>query len=95
MQNLTKRQREVFDWIAGFIREKGYAPSYDEIGEGLELNSLATICVHLHTLRAKGWINFSDHRARSIELTPEAKVRAKYRKEVHCPACQHEFRVGA
>lgn len=93
MQNLTKRQREVFDWIAGFIREKGYCPSFAQIAEGLSLSSLATVHKHVSNLKKRGWLEVPVYGYRKISISSEA--RGEVRKEVTCPACQHEFRVGA
>src|SRR5437660_550499 len=40
---LTKRQREIYDFISNFVQSKGYSPSFDEIGSGMGLRSLATV----------------------------------------------------
>ena len=47
---LTRRQREVMDFIAGFLQEHGYSPSFQEIARGLGLSSLATGHKHILTL---------------------------------------------
>jgi repressor LexA len=44
---LTKRQKEVLDFIAGFVEENGYSPSYEELAQGLHLASLATVPKHI------------------------------------------------
>ena len=46
---LTRRQKQVFDFLVGFINVHGYSPSFEEIGAGLELSSLATVHKHLQT----------------------------------------------
>jgi repressor LexA len=71
---LTKRQRQVLDFVEKFIREHGYSPSLEEIGRGLSLSSLATVHKHLTNLQAKGWMRRSPNRSRSIELEPVATV---------------------
>ena len=53
---LTKRQKEVLDFIAKFVDENGYCPSYDEIARGLDLSSLATVHKHIGVLEAKGYL---------------------------------------
>lgn len=68
--NLTKRQREILDFITEFINDKGYAPSIREIGEKFELSSPATIHAHLENLKEKGMLKNSYNEARSIELIP-------------------------
>jgi len=54
--NLTKRQREILDFITDFLRTNGYAPSIREIGEHFKLNSPATIHAHLENLKDKGML---------------------------------------
>ncbi len=51
---ITRRQREVYDFISRFVSENGYSPSFDEIGKGLDLNSLATVHKHITNLEKKG-----------------------------------------
>ena len=65
---LTKRQRQVLDFIEEFIRDKGYSPSLEEVGKGLGLSSLATVHKHLSNLQEKGYLNRLANRSRSIEL---------------------------
>jgi repressor LexA len=68
--NLTKRQREILDFISEFLRANGYAPSIREIGERFKLNSPATIHAHLENLKSKGMLKNTYNEARSIELMP-------------------------
>ncbi len=65
---LTRRQRQVLDFIARFLEERSYCPSYEEIGEGLGLSSLATVHKHISTLEAKGFLSRGEHQSRSLEL---------------------------
>ena len=51
---LTRRQKQVFDFLITFISGHGYSPSFEEIGAGLGLSSLATVHKHLQTLEKKG-----------------------------------------
>jgi repressor LexA len=67
---LTKRQKEILDFITGFIQQRGYAPSLQEIGSRFGLSSLATVHKHLSRLEEKGLIRRSYNRGRSIELVP-------------------------
>jgi repressor LexA len=68
---LTKRQKEILDYIHGFIDEHGYAPSFEEIAQAFGYSSLATVHEHLSNLERKGYIRKSYNESRSIELTPE------------------------
>ena len=65
---LTKRQKEILDYIEGFIGERGYAPSFEEIAEQFGYSSLATVHEHLSNLERKGYIRKSYNESRSIEL---------------------------
>jgi len=64
---LTRRQRQVIDFIAGFLQEQGYSPSFQEIAQGLGLNSLATVHKHVLTLERKGFLRRHYNQSRSIE----------------------------
>ncbi|MDA1093305.1 MAG: transcriptional repressor LexA [Acidobacteria bacterium] len=70
MQPLTKRQREILDYLNEFIDEHGYAPSLEEIGQRFGLSSLATVHKHLTNLQDKGFIRRAWNRSRSVELVP-------------------------
>jgi len=65
---LTKRQREILDFLEGFVEENGYPPSFEEIAHHFGYTSLATVHEHLENLRLKGYIRKSYNASRSIEL---------------------------
>lgn len=67
---LTKRQRQVYDFLADFVQRNGYSPSFEEIGEGLHLSSLATVHKHITNLEKKGLLKRDYNRSRSIDLLP-------------------------
>jgi repressor LexA len=67
---ITRRQRQVYDFISRFVAEKGYSPSFEEIGKGLELSSLATVHKHISNLEKKGLLTRDYNRSRSIDLLP-------------------------
>src|SRR5580765_4209650 len=67
---ITKRQRQVYDFISEFVQKKGYSPSFEEIGGGLGLNSLATVHKHISNLEKKGLLSRDYNRSRSIDLLP-------------------------
>ncbi|HYE26492.1 MAG TPA: transcriptional repressor LexA [Clostridia bacterium] len=73
---LTKRQRQVYDYIADFVRSNGYSPSFEEIGQALGLSSLATVHKHVTNLEEKGLIKRDYNRSRSIDVLP-LRPRAK------------------
>lgn len=69
---LTRRQREIYEFIREFIQAKGYAPSIAEIGQNFRLTSPATVHKHLQNLAQKGLIKRSWNRSRAIELVAGA-----------------------
>lgn len=73
---LTKRQKEVLDFITQFIELHGYAPSYREIGAYFNYASVATVAEHVESLVAKGLLSKSDNEARSIQLVKAPGVDA-------------------
>jgi repressor LexA len=68
---LTKRQKQVLDFIAGFVDENGYCPSYEEIARGLELASLATVHKHISVLESKNYLKRGFNQSRSLEVAPK------------------------
>src|SRR5258708_8794159 len=67
---ITRRQRQVYDFISEFVQKNGYSPSFEEIGQGLELSSLATVHKHISNLEKKGLLTRDYNRSRSIDLLP-------------------------
>src|SRR6059058_1596083 len=67
---ITKRQRQVYDFLQDFIQRNGYSPSFEEIGDGLGLSSLATVHKHISNLEKKGLLSRDYNRSRSIDLLP-------------------------
>lgn len=67
---LTKRQREVLSFLDNYIREHGYAPSFEEIAGHFRFQSLATVHEHLTNLERKGYIRRSFNESRSVEVLP-------------------------
>lgn len=67
---ITRRQKEVIDFLSGFTQKNGYSPSYEEIATGLGLNSLATVHKHITNLQNKGLLQRAHNRSRSIDVLP-------------------------
>jgi repressor LexA len=65
---LTKRQKEVLDFLVSFLNKHGYSPSFEEIAKSLKLTSLATVHKHITTLERKGFIRRGYNQSRSIEV---------------------------
>ena len=68
--HVTPRQKEILDFLGGYIGEHGYAPTIEEIGHHFGLSSLATVHKHLTNLQGKGLIKREWNRSRALELVP-------------------------
>src|SRR5947209_13653153 len=82
---ITKRQREVYDFISHFVQRNGYSPSFEEIGQGLELSSLATVHKHITNLERKGLLKREQNRSRSIDVLPMRARKAARLQERALP----------
>lgn len=67
---LTKRQSEILKYLQEHIRDRGYAPSFEEIAEHFSFQSLATVHEHLTNLERKGYIHRTHNESRAIEVLP-------------------------
>jgi len=65
---LTRRQKEVMEFLSSFIEKHGYSPSYEEIAAGLGLASLATVHKHIQGLEAKEYVRRTYNHSRSLEI---------------------------
>jgi repressor LexA len=65
---LTRRQKELYDFLLSFVDQHGYSPSFEEIAEGMGLSSLATVHKHITNLEQKGLLKRDYNRSRSIDL---------------------------
>jgi SOS-response transcriptional repressor LexA len=71
----TKKQKELLTFIENFIAEHGYSPSYREIMQGLNYNSVATVALHVNSLIKRGHIRKRDRSARSLEVVTPAEAK--------------------
>ena len=60
---------QVLEFVEGYIASKGYAPSYDEIREGLGLSGRSHVDYYLDALEKDGQIERTPHTPRSLRLT--------------------------
>ncbi|MBK6495204.1 MAG: transcriptional repressor LexA [Gemmatimonadales bacterium] len=67
---LTPKQRKMLDFLSEAIAQQGYAPSFEEIAEKFNYQSLATVHEHLTTLQRKGYIRRNYNESRAIEVLP-------------------------
>src|SRR3989442_12877997 len=80
---ITRRQRQVYDYISDFVQRNGYSPSFEEIGEGMGLSSLATVHKHISNLEKKGLLRRDYNRSRSLDVLPP---RGKLKQAMQAPA---------
>jgi len=74
---VTRRQKEVLDFLEAFVSRNGYSPSFEEIARGMSLKSLATVHKHITNLEKKGLLDRVHNRSRSIDvLPPGTKTRS-------------------
>jgi repressor LexA len=67
---LTKRQREILDYVESFVESYGYSPSFEEIARFFGYSSLATVHEHLSNLERKGYLRKNYNKSRSLEVVP-------------------------
>jgi DNA (cytosine-5)-methyltransferase 1 len=72
MKNITKKQKQVFDFINSYIAENGISPTIDEIRKKLKLKAVSTVHEHINTLKEKGYLAKSEGSARS--MTPKKEI---------------------
>ena len=68
---LTKRQKDFLGFLADFLEKHGYSPSYEEIAEGMNLASLATVHKHILALESKQYLSRGFNQSRSLEIAPK------------------------
>ena len=68
MPTLTKRQKQIYDFLKGYIKKNGISPTFEEIKKHLKLKAISTIHEHIKELIKKGFIIKNEYGARSIEL---------------------------
>jgi len=82
---LTRRQKEVMDFLSSFISNRGYSPSYEEIASGLGLASLATVHKHIQALEAKQYLRRSYNHSRSLEVAERFVTEEQSRRPESSP----------
>lgn len=75
---LTRKQRELMDYLTDFIRRNGYSPTYEEIAERFGYRSLSTVHEHVRNLVGKGVLRVDARRSRSIEVLRRDDRAAQY-----------------
>ena len=71
-ETLTGKRREILDFIAAQVRERGYPPSVREIGVAVGLASTSTVQAHLNTLQRQGYLRRDPTKPRALEVRYDA-----------------------
>jgi repressor LexA len=74
--DLTKRQKEIFDFIRRYASRYGYPPTVREIGKAVGLHSSSTVHAHLANLEKVGLLRRDPSKPRAIELLVDRAKRA-------------------
>ncbi|MBI4029926.1 transcriptional repressor LexA, partial [Candidatus Berkelbacteria bacterium] len=74
---LTKRQHEILDYLSGYIRENGFAPTFREIAAHFSFNSLATVADHIEALTRKGALTKIQNAARALSLQVKTETQGE------------------
>src|SRR5215216_6631648 len=75
-KDLTKRQKEIFEYIRGYASKQGYPPTVREIGKAVGLTSSSTVHAHLANLEKIGLLRRDPTKPRAIELLVGKAKRA-------------------
>jgi repressor LexA len=74
---MTKRQKEILDFVTGFVKENDYSPSLEEIAQAFDLSSVSTVHKHVSYLLEKGLLRRGWNQNRSLEpVRAERRPRA-------------------
>ena len=76
IKDLTKRQREIFDYISRYLSKNGYPPTVREIGKAVGLHSSSTVHAHLSKLEKLGVLKRDPTKPRAMEVLVERAKRA-------------------
>ncbi|MFM1842202.1 MAG: SOS-response repressor and protease LexA [Cyanobacteriota bacterium] len=68
MEPLTRAQKELFDWLVSYIDETQHAPSIRQMMRAMNLRSPAPIQSRLERLRNKGYVDWTDGKARTLRI---------------------------
>ena len=85
MENLTKRQEDVLDYVKSYIASHGYPPTVREIGKAIGVNSPATVQAHLECLEEKGFIRKEGTKNRTIEVLVNNEYINKNEEVIQVP----------
>ena len=68
-EKLTPKQEDIYAYVAGYITDNGYSPTYTEIANKLGITT-QMIDTHIKNIIKKKWLKFNTRRSRKLELIP-------------------------
>jgi len=74
MLSLTKKQKQIFDYIKSFIEKKGYSPTLEELKKHLRLKALSGVYQHIDALIDKGYIMRDENATRGLSIRELGKI---------------------
>lgn len=83
MKTLTRSQREVYDYVCGYIKQSGYSPTFREIQSHFKFSSLASVYTYVKVLKKKGFFRNETHA--SISLSSSMEMLHKEELEIKLP----------
>ena len=88
----SKSQREVLNYIDGFIKDNGFGPSYREIQRSLNYKSVSTVAIHVDQLIVRGFLRKREKSARSLQvLSTETEATPAEPESVHLEWLRQEI----
>lgn len=75
MVSLTKKQKDVYEYVKNYLDRYDYAPSFREIAKAFDFSSVSTVASYIEALKAKGFLASEQNVARSLQLTPNFDER--------------------
>jgi repressor LexA len=76
VKDLSKRQREIFDFISRYLKQHGYPPTVREIGKAVGLHSSSTVHAHLSKLESLGVVKRDPSKPRALEVMVQRAKKA-------------------
>jgi repressor LexA len=76
VKDLTKRQRQIFDYISTYLSKHGYPPTVREIGKAVGLHSSSTVHAHLSKLESLGVVKRDPSKPRALEVMVQRAKKA-------------------
>ena len=84
MKTLTKRQKEILDFVRDWVSKKGYSPTFREVMKHFNYSSVGTVVTHFKALTKKGYIQSEEKKRRSL-IPVTLEMETKGGEEIELP----------